>query len=72
MHQYTLNATGLTMKYSSTLALDCLNLDLPKGKIVGLLGPNGSGKTTFIKLAAYLLTKRSPVGAGDDVEEDRG
>ena len=59
MHQYTLNATGLTMKYSSTLALDCLNLDLPKGKIVGLLGPNGSGKTTFIKLAAGLLTPKS-------------
>ena len=59
MHQYTLNATGLTMKYASTLALDCLNLDLPKGKIVGLLGPNGSGKTTFIKLAAGLLTPKS-------------
>ena len=59
MHQYILNATGLTMKYSSTLALDCLNLDLPKGKIVGLLGPNGSGKTTFIKLAAGLLTPKS-------------
>ncbi len=51
-----LTASGLTMSYHKTLALDNLNLSLPKGKIVGLLGPNGSGKTTFLKLAAGLLT----------------
>lgn len=50
-----LTASGLTMRYHKTLALDNLNLSLPKGKIVGLLGPNGSGKTTFLKLAAGLL-----------------
>ncbi|MCI6850526.1 MAG: ABC transporter ATP-binding protein [Oscillospiraceae bacterium] len=44
------------MRYTNKLALDKLTLDLPQGKIVGLLGPNGSGKTTFIKLAAGLLT----------------
>ena len=53
---YVLNAEELTMRYHNTLALDGLNLKLPKGRIVGLLGPNGSGKTTFIKLAAGLLT----------------
>ena len=51
-----LTAQGLTMRYHKTLALDNLNFTLPKGKIVGLLGPNGSGKTTFLKLAAGLLT----------------
>lgn len=51
-----LTAQGLTMRYHKTLALDNLNLSLPKGKIVGLLGPNGSGKTTFLKLVAGLLT----------------
>lgn len=56
MEQYTLKANGLTMRYHSALALDGLNLELPQGKIVGLLGPNGSGKTTFIKLVAGLLT----------------
>lgn len=56
MEQYALKASGLTMRYHSALALDNLNLELPKGKIIGLLGPNGSGKTTFIKLAAGLLT----------------
>lgn len=51
-----LSTVGLTMRYANKLALNKLTLDLPQGKIVGLLGPNGSGKTTFIKLAAGLLT----------------
>ena len=51
-----LKASGLTKRYHGSPALDNLNLELPQGNIVGLLGPNGSGKTTFIKLAAGLLT----------------
>ena len=51
-----LKATGLTKRYHGSPALDGLNLELPAGKIIGLLGPNGSGKTTFIKMAAGLLT----------------
>ena len=51
-----LSTVGLSMRYTNKLALDKLTLDLPQGKIIGLLGPNGSGKTTFIKLAAGLLT----------------
>ncbi len=56
MEQSTLKAVRLSMRYGGALALDGLNLELPQGKIIGLLGPNGSGKTTFIKLAAGLLT----------------
>lgn len=56
MQEMVLQARDLTMRYHSCVALDGLNLELPQGKIVGLLGPNGSGKTTFIKLAAGLLT----------------
>ena len=41
----------LTMRYGKTLALDAVDLTLMPGRIVGLLGPNGSGKTTMIKLA---------------------
>ena len=54
-----LHAENLTMYYGKTHALDHVTLSLPKGKIIGLLGPNGSGKTTFIKLAAGLLTPSS-------------
>lgn len=39
-----LSTVGLSMRYTNKLALDKLTLDLPQGKIVGLLGPNGSGK----------------------------
>ena len=56
MENAVLRAQGLTKRYGSKLALDNLDLTLPEGKIIGLLGPNGSGKTTFIKLAAGLLS----------------
>ena len=40
-------------------AVNTLNLELPAGKIIGLLGPNGSGKTTFIKLITGLILPTS-------------
>ena len=59
MNETVLTAAGLTKRYHGNPALDDLTLELPKGRIIGLLGPNGSGKTTFIKLAAGLLTPNS-------------
>lgn len=56
MENTVLTATGLTKRYGQYTALDNISLKLPQGKIIGLLGPNGSGKTTFIKLVAGLLT----------------
>lgn len=50
------SAVGLSKRYGHITALDALQLDLPKGKIIGLLGPNGSGKTTFLKICAGVLT----------------
>ena len=51
----TLVCEGLSKDYGKLRALDRVDLRLEEGKIVGLLGPNGSGKTTWIKLAARLL-----------------
>ncbi len=51
-----LECVGLTKKYGATAALDNVSFTLESGKIVGLLGPNGSGKTTFIKIINGLLT----------------
>ena len=41
-----LKCEGLTKVYGSIVALNNVNLTLECGKIYGLLGPNGSGKTT--------------------------
>ena len=50
---------NITKKYGNKTALDNLNLSIPRGSIVGLLGPNGSGKTTMLKLATGLLQPTS-------------
>ncbi len=51
-----LECFGLTKSYNNMYhALDNLNLTLERGQIIGLLGPNGSGKTTFIKLINDVL-----------------
>lgn len=55
-----LKCSGLSKQYTSgCYALNNLNLSLERGQIIGLLGPNGSGKTTFIKLINNLLTPTS-------------
>ena len=51
-----LRSQGLSKRYGKKQALNPLDLELRPGRIVGLLGPNGSGKTTFLKLCAGLLT----------------
>ncbi len=55
MSDYILECKGLIKNYGSKKALKGIDLNFEKGKIIGLLGPNGSGKTTFIKTAVGLL-----------------
>lgn len=50
-----LMAENLCKTYFNKKALQGINLTIQQGKIVGLLGPNGSGKTTFLKIAAGIL-----------------
>jgi ABC-2 type transport system ATP-binding protein len=56
MMETVLEIKELKKNYGKKTALDIGNLNFKGGKIVGLLGPNGSGKTTFIKLVSGLLT----------------
>ena len=49
----------LPKKFDEKIILDNVNLKIPKGKIIGLLGKNGTGKTTLIKLINDLLTPTS-------------
>lgn len=51
-----LECKALTKRYGKKEALSEVSLTVQRGRIIGLLGPNGSGKTTMIKIAAGLLT----------------
>lgn len=53
---YLVEANGLNKSYGGFRALNDFNFKVAPGRIVGLLGPNGSGKTTFIKILSGLLT----------------
>ena len=50
-----LSLRGLTKAFGSTLAVDRLDLDVPRGSFFGLVGPNGAGKTTTLSMATGLL-----------------
>lgn len=50
-----LEANNVTKRFGSKLAVQGVTLNLERGKVYGILGPNGSGKTTFMKLVAGLL-----------------
>lgn len=47
-------ATGLTKRYREKLALDGVDLVVPRGSVHGLLGPNGAGKTTTVRILTTL------------------
>ena len=51
----TLEARGLTKRYSSRTAVDDLSFTAAAGDVLGLLGPNGAGKTTTIRLLTTIL-----------------
>jgi ABC-2 type transport system ATP-binding protein len=51
----TVIAEGLTKRFGGLVAVDHLNLRIRKGEIFGFLGPNGSGKTTTIRMLCGLM-----------------
>jgi ABC-2 type transport system ATP-binding protein len=69
---FAIRAMGITKRYGETVAVDGLDLDIPSGQFFGLLGPNGSGKTTTIHMLATLIrpTSGSAEVAGFDVGRD--
>lgn len=57
--EYVLQTYGLTRRYGGFIALDGLNMSIPKGAIYGFVGRNGAGKTTLIRLICGLQTPTS-------------
>ena len=62
--EVVIRAEGLTKRYAGTLAVDHIDLEVGTGEIVGILGPNGSGKTTTILM---LLGLTEPTGGRAEV-----
>jgi ABC-2 type transport system ATP-binding protein len=59
IHPAAIEATGLTKRFGTILALDHLDLVVPAGSIFGLLGPNGAGKTTTLRILTGLARPTS-------------
>lgn len=53
---YVMETQNLTKKYQNVTVVDHVNLHIPKGKIYGLLGRNGAGKTTIMKMMLQLVS----------------
>ena len=57
MNNNYIELTNVTKLYGRFAALNNVNLVLQPGHIVGLLGPNGSGKTTMLKTLMKIIRK---------------
>jgi ABC-2 type transport system ATP-binding protein len=68
-----LHISGLVKRFGSTVAVDGVDVDMPRGQLLALLGPNGAGKTTTVEIAEGL--QRADAGTvrvlGLDPHRDR-
>ena len=51
--------TGLTRSFASVCAVDALSLSVTAGEMFGIVGPDGAGKTTTLRMLAGVLTPTS-------------
>jgi ABC-type multidrug transport system ATPase subunit len=58
MKEIAIDVHGLTKSFGPRTVVRDLTLKVPKGEIYGFLGPNGSGKTTTLRMLCGLLTPR--------------
>ena len=57
-----IDVTGVTKRFDGKTVVDAIDLSVRRGEIYGFLGPNGSGKTTFIRMLCGLLTPDAGTG----------
>ncbi len=59
---YAIDVAGVTKKFGDKTVVNAIALQVRRGEIYGFLGPNGSGKTTFIRMLCGLLTPDAGAG----------
>lgn len=67
-----ISVKGITKKFNDLVAVDNIDLEIPRGEFFGLLGPNGAGKTSLMRMLVGLSTPTSGCAAifGKDVVKD--
>jgi ABC-2 type transport system ATP-binding protein len=68
----TIKTAGLTRQFGKLVAVDHLNLEVHRGEIFGLLGPDGAGKTTTIRMLCAIMdpTEGYATVAGFDTQKE--
>jgi ABC-2 type transport system ATP-binding protein len=61
-HDLVIDVAGVTKKFAGKTVVNAIDLQVRRGEIYGFLGPNGSGKTTFIRMLCGLLTPDAGTG----------
>ncbi|WP_374719182.1 ABC transporter ATP-binding protein [Parageobacillus toebii] len=71
--EYIVETHNLTKRFGKEIAVNALNLKIPKGEVYGFLGPNGAGKSTTLRMLLGLM--RPTAGSvrifGRDLKKDR-
>ncbi len=60
--ELAIDVAGITKRFGDKTVVDAISLQVKRGEIYGFLGPNGSGKTTFIRMLCGLLTPDAGTG----------
>ncbi len=69
MSEFAIDVRGLVKRFGEKVAVDGVDIQMPRGQVWGFLGPNGSGKTTTIRMICGLLNPTQGEGTclGHDI-----